>query len=84
MKILATIFGLLALSQITYTQDNPFTLREEGLCLEAEPSCPNVVQDKGICCRPRGASKKQYFKNYCFGCQAVNFCYIFRAVIHGS
>ena len=33
MKSIAAAIGLLALLQVSYTQDDPFTLREEGLCL---------------------------------------------------
>lgn len=68
MKFLLLLFAILGGVLTMKDIEDVWSQREYGLCIGAEPSCPQRMQKYGVCCKINGIN--QFFNNFCLACQA--------------
>ncbi len=68
MKFLLVLFALIIFVLGKKDTENVWSQKEYGLCIGAEPSCPQRMQKYGVCCKIEGVNK--FFNNFCLACKA--------------
>ncbi len=68
MRILLVLLGVVWSVVGKKDIEDVWSQREYGLCLGAEPSCPQKMQRYGVCCKINGVN--QFFNNFCLACKA--------------
>ena len=68
MKFLLLVFAIVSSVLAKKDIQDVWSQRETGLCIGAEPSCPQKMQKYGVCCKINGAN--QFFNNFCLACLA--------------
>lgn len=68
MKFLFVILAIILTVCAKKDLNDVWSQREYGLCIGAEPTCPQKMQKYGVCCKINGVN--QFFNNFCLACKA--------------